>query len=398
MKKLVFALCCVAGLLGPPSARAFVMIGPMDVAEVSSGGIDFNYTDDLGGPKDLKTFFRWNTPMLTYAFDASFMQYFGLEGREAVKEAFTIVNDFFENDDYSGVSALDYTKHGFRSNYNTTWENRTAKEAGIIDIKSLVLGMVINQLGLGNPHRYAFGARSITTNASGTQLNFNVRLRNFDPITFKPTSVINGVTYSYRLIHDAPPSAGFTVAPTFADMEEFTTDTSGNAWTSVAGIVDAFYGNTAIYWTDQPTLFGFGIFYSGKYAMGGQYKPRHALTYDDAGGLHYLYRKNNIVYENLDPNVALIIPANFLPTYAIAVFPNGSPRQYPDPSGTSGAATRALSPGCPSPPPCPRKLHRPWWMLPCAAASTKCSLSSSRLTRSWALLFLPPTIFGLTGS
>ena len=337
MKKLVLVLCCVAGLLGTPSARAFVMIGPMDVAEVSSGGIDFNYTDDLGGPKDLKTFFRWNTPMLTYAFDASFMQYFGLEGREAVKEAFTIVNDFFENDDYSGVSALDYTKHGFRSNYNTTWENRTAKEAGIIDLKSLVLGMVVNQLGLGNPHRYAFGARAITTNAAGTQLNFNVRLRNFDPITFKPTSVINGVTYSYRLIHDAPPSAGFTVAPTFADMEEFTTDTSGNAWTSVAGIVDAFYGNTAIYWTDQPTLFGFGMFYSGKYAMGGQYKPRHALTYDDAGGLHYLYRKGNIVYENLDPNVALIIPANFLPTYAIPVFPNGSPRQYPDPSGTTGA-------------------------------------------------------------
>jgi len=337
MKKLVLALCCITGLLGTPSARAFVMIGPMDVAEVSSGGIDFNYTDDLGGPKDLKTFFRWNTPMLTYAFDASFMQYFGLEGREAVKEAFTIVNDFFENDDYSGVSALDYTEHGFRSNYNTTWENRTAKEAGIIDLKSLVLGMVVNQLGLGNPHRYAFGARAITTNAAGTQLNFNVRLRNFDPITFKPTSVINGVTYSYRLIHDAPPSAGFTVAPTFADMEEFTTDTSGNAWTSVAGIVDAFYGNTAIYWTDQPTLFGFGMFYSGKYAMGGQYKPRHALTYDDAGGLHYLYRKGNIVYENLDPNVALIIPANFLPTYAIPVFPNGSPRQYPDPSGTTGA-------------------------------------------------------------
>ncbi|MDG1831834.1 MAG: hypothetical protein P8J63_01280, partial [Verrucomicrobiota bacterium] len=170
MKKLVFVLCCVTGLLGTPSARAFVMIGPMDVAEVSSGGIDFNYTDDLGGPKDLKTFFRWNTPMLTYAFDASFMQYFGLEGREAVKEAFTIVNDFFENDDYSGVSDLDYTEHGFRSNYNTTWENRTAKEAGVIDLKSLVLGMVVNQLGLGNPHRYAFGARAITTNAAGTQL------------------------------------------------------------------------------------------------------------------------------------------------------------------------------------------------------------------------------------
>ena len=99
----------------------------MNATELGSGGIDFNYTDDLGGPKDLKTFFRWNIPLLTYAFDASFMQYFGLEGREAVKEAFTAVNDFFENDQYSGVSSLDLTTHGFRSNYNSSWLNTTAK-------------------------------------------------------------------------------------------------------------------------------------------------------------------------------------------------------------------------------------------------------------------------------
>ena len=73
------------GLLAGKKAKAFVLIGPMHPAYIASGGVDFNYTDDLGGPKELKTFFRWNVPMLTYAFDASFMQYFGLEGREAVK-------------------------------------------------------------------------------------------------------------------------------------------------------------------------------------------------------------------------------------------------------------------------------------------------------------------------
>ena len=74
MKKLALLFCCVMGLLTGKKVEAFVMIGPMHPAFIASGGVDFNYTDDLGGPKELKNFFRWNIPMLTYAFDASFMQ------------------------------------------------------------------------------------------------------------------------------------------------------------------------------------------------------------------------------------------------------------------------------------------------------------------------------------
>ena len=342
MKSVKYLLCLAIGLLLPvQKSNAFVLLGQMDAAEFASGGVDFNYTDDLGGPKDLKRFFRWNIPMLTYSFDASFMQYFGLEGRDAVIDAFRVVNDFFYNSAYDGVSALEFTEHGFRSNYNTALVNQTAENAQVIDIKSLTLGLIVNHLGLGNPHRYAFGIRGMSTNTVGTQINFNVRLRNYDPITEKPTPYINGVQYSYRLIHDADPSVGFqgvaNPIPTFADMEEFTTDTTGNRWSAVSAITDAFYGNSAIYWTELPSLFGFGVYYDGLNALGGQYQPRHALTYDDAGGLKYLYRTNNFVYESLDPNVALILPANFLPTFAIPVFPNGSARVYPDPTGQSGA-------------------------------------------------------------
>ena len=339
MKKLALLLCCMVGFLTAQKANAFVLIGQMDANATAdpATGVDFNYTDDLGGPKDLKRFFRWNIPVLTYAFDASFMQYFGLEGREAVTEAFTAVNDFFSNEDYDGVSALELTSHDFLENYNTAWINQTAYNKQIIDIKSLTLGLLVNQLGLGNPHRYAFGIHSFSFNTVGTQINFNVRLRNFDPITERPSSYINNVNYSYRLVHDANTTAGVFQLPSFADMEEFTTDTSGNAWTAVAGIADAFYGNSAIYWTDLPSRFGFGVYYDGLNAMGGLHYPRHALTYDDAGGLKYLYRTNNFVYEGLDPNVALILPANFLPTFAIPVFPNGSARIFPDPTGLSGA-------------------------------------------------------------
>ena len=98
-------------------------------------------------------------------------------------------------------------------------------------------------------------------------------------------------------------------------------------------------------------MFGFGIYYDGRNALGGHYKPRHALTYDDAGGLKYLYRTNNYVYENLDPNVVLMVPASFLPTFAIPVFPGGGGRIYPDPTGISGAyvprRNAGLIPGLP---------------------------------------------------
>jgi len=313
------------------------MIGPMATNRLTALGIDLNYWDDLGGPKERKNFFRWNMPSLTYSFDATFINYFGLEGRFAINEAMEVINDFFSNEDYDGVSNLDLDTHGFLGNYNTTWVNTTAQNQGILDIKSLTLGLMVNQLGLGNPHRYAFSIHDATTNQASTVINFRVRLRNFDPITENPTDMINNVKYSYRLVHDGTNSPGVGnapfIMPTFADMEEFTTDTSGNAWTAVASIADAFYGNSLVYWTDKPTLYDFGVYYDGLNAMGDKYKPRHALTYDDAGGLRYLYRNNNFVYETMPSNVVLVIPPQLLPDDAVPVFPGPTGRLFPDSLG-----------------------------------------------------------------
>ena len=44
----------------------------------------------------------------------------------------------------------------------------------------------------------------------------------------------------------------------------------------------------------------------------GSAEPRHALTYDDAGGLMYFYRTNTYAYEDLDLSVTLVEPAQFL--------------------------------------------------------------------------------------
>jgi hypothetical protein len=316
MKKIKALIAGVVLLASGFGASGFVMVGIADTnsSTVVGNVVQLNITDDMGGPKELKTFFRWNTPHLTYGFDQGFIQAFGVEGMEAIREAFRIMNDFFvpEDKSYVGVSSLDYARDGFLNNFNTAWENTTARNAQIIDMKSLMLGMLVNQLGVGNPHRYAFSIRNIVANNLNTQWNFGVTLRNYDPISWQPTDTINGVKYSYRLIHDANASLPLT-APSVADMEEFTTDTSGNAWTAVAGIADAFYGQTSIWWTDTPTLFDFGIYYDGLNAMGGQYQPRHALTYDDAGALKYLYRTNNFVMENIDANSTVITPPQLLP-------------------------------------------------------------------------------------
>ena len=143
MNKLKLLLVGALSLVGVESSRGFVMIGPMLATEVTGGGADFNITDDLGGPKELKHFFRWNNPFLTYTFDQSFVRYFGLEGMDAVHDAFRVVNDFFVPADgsYNGVSSIDYARDGFLSNYNTTWVNTTAQNGQIIDIKSLTLGL-----------------------------------------------------------------------------------------------------------------------------------------------------------------------------------------------------------------------------------------------------------------
>ena len=290
--KLKHQLAAVIGgilFAATQTSQAFVLMGPASAGETALQ-TQFNLHDEMGTPKatdrGARRFWRWNQPYFVYSFDASFVGYFGTEGMDAVHQAIDVVNDFFVNEDYSGMGELDLMKHGFAGNYNTTWVNTTAANAQIIDIKSLTLGMMVNHLGIGNSHRHMFTGVGVSSANNATQ-NFQVALRNYDPTSLLPTDTINGVQYSYRLIHNQANIGPGTPLPAVVDFEEFTTDTTGNSWTSVAAIADAFYGNTQLFWTDTPSLFNFGVYYDGMNSMGGQYSPRHALTYDDAGGLKF---------------------------------------------------------------------------------------------------------------
>ena len=312
MKKLIPIIALVALVL---PANAFVLMGPSDPTATvneqtiiwpgSSGVTSANVNDTLyGTPKDKHRFFRLNTPYLTYGFHESFVQYFGAEGVVAIDDAMRVINDFFipEDGSYKGMSELDLIKHGFSGNFATWWRNQSAANENLIDLKSLTLGMVVNRLGLGNPHRYAFTAYGVDTSTTATtfQAIFRTKLNNYDPLTYEQTDRINDIQYSYRLIHDQPAGTQVSVASVTAmnmDMEEFTSSIEDHTYSSVSAIQDAFYGTTDIVWTQPPSKFGFGIYYDGLNAMGGMYQPRHALTFDDAGGLKYLYNKDNVVME-----------------------------------------------------------------------------------------------------
>ena len=159
MNKILIAL---AGILAA-NANAFVLVGPRHADENTltfndTGGAlqsnpvaSANLQDDLGGPKRIDEFYRWNTPRLTYGFDATFVQFFGESGIAAVNDAMNVLNDFFVPRDgsYRGMSELNLARHGFGGNFNTTWLNLTAQNENLMDIKSLALGMMVNYLGLG---------------------------------------------------------------------------------------------------------------------------------------------------------------------------------------------------------------------------------------------------------
>ena len=101
MKKILIAL---AGVLAA-NANAFVLMGPTDLGaqpniekstelaiaaapwSTSSdkpNSVQRELVDDLGTPKRIDEFYRWNTPNLTYGFDASFVRFFGEQGIAAV--------------------------------------------------------------------------------------------------------------------------------------------------------------------------------------------------------------------------------------------------------------------------------------------------------------------------
>ena len=110
MRQLIRTFLWLGGLaLGLQSAWGFALIGPLAGA---SGGLSWQVTTigyglvgDLGGPHYIGEEYRRTTPVMYYACDASFLDYFGSGGANAIDQTFDILNGVMTN----GVDSYDYT-------------------------------------------------------------------------------------------------------------------------------------------------------------------------------------------------------------------------------------------------------------------------------------------------
>ena len=198
--------------------------------------------------------YRWNSPVITYTYDESFLNYFGSNGVVAIEKAMGILNAIPP----ASTIATNYPPAS--ASENNLWNypvrpdrfHPRAYTARILDIKSYALAELFGFMGLGNPEDSAF------------QLEFgSVTLRNWDPISYGPSKYVNGTLLSWVVL-------GATNA------QPFPIDVTKPIIT-LAGTTDHRVPRLA----------------EGKYLV--------APTRDDIGGYRYLYRKDNFNMEGLPP-------------------------------------------------------------------------------------------------
>jgi hypothetical protein len=263
------------GMMAAQAASAFSLLGPLESWQTAalSYGTRYWYSPNVVtyqgfptvpgnvpytepcGTKDRFAGSRLNVPIITYGFDYTFLQYYGIAGMKAVDAAFAILNKLPPVSSTSADLSEFITEGNQQINY-------TARALSMLDLKSTVLQMMIQHMGLlGETHVWDLLGQGGTCGAAW----YDVGLRNFDPVTYNPTTYVNGVNYTF-IVKDA-----CSIGTAIADAWEVANDEPGAGISSTSAAV-----------ATQEAL-QLGGFYLG-------------LTRDDVGGLRYLYRQN--VYNN----------------------------------------------------------------------------------------------------
>ena len=270
LRKLTKCVCLVLGLTAAQHAGAFTLWGPLETwqtADLDYGTryfyVDVNLltglgTTENGGPKNFGEGSRLTTPIVTYAFDATFLNYFGAKGVAAVDAGMKVLN------------ALPAASSANLNNFLTEGAeqvNYTAQALGLLDIKSTVMWLMAEHMGLlGETHVWDLLLRSHYGTAA-CDYNYYVVNRNYDPVTYNPSAYVNGRLYGYYIWDGCP------IGVSVGDAIEIPLDATSQGFTAVA--------------TPE------GL------ELGGYYLN---MTRDDMGGLKYLYQKGNYVYQGLDSN------------------------------------------------------------------------------------------------
>lgn len=231
---------------------AFSMLGAPAAWQTSRIGYNLSWfgNDDLGGPMTLGDEYRITVKTITYGFTPEFVNWFGQKGIDEVEKAIKVFNDLGD------LSVVDPNAFPLR----TTRFNATAFQLDLVDLKSDAMRQIIEFAGLANAERFVYCLRDLVT--VNNQTTYTVVQRNFDPITYKPTSSINGHLFTYLSIFDDTTIA-YPVVTAVDPLAEL--QTSVASWPNAR--LSGNYYNT--------------------------------LSRDDVGGLKYIYRTDNYNVETL---------------------------------------------------------------------------------------------------
>lgn len=286
MSKLISkGLAALALLGGTAAVHGFSLLGPFEAWQ--TGGIGYNpggsslswsAEGDAGAPKAVGGEFRISEPIFTYAYDATFLDYFGEDGIRAVESAIKVFNDL---PSASSMSA-DLSEFPLA----TSRVNYAAQRLNLYDVKTVVMGLILEEMGVASPERYVWTIRQNNPDQNGAPQFLNVR-RNFDPVTQLATSFVNNTLYTYHNVAFLNPDGSVL----YYDAEEVSLDAAE------PNVSLAAYTGTQVSTVDgrvstQVSRSSFGRYYTG-------------LTRDDAGALRYMYHPNNKNYEPITPTTTL---------------------------------------------------------------------------------------------
>jgi hypothetical protein len=283
-------------LLGPAAnggdAWQIPSIGfnPTPSIAVPYGILDNDRVNSLMGPKNLGEEYRLNAPVLYYACDANFLDYFGLDGMTNVEAAFAILNNLTNVDSYSSdLSEFPLQSEGI---------NYTAQSWGLYDLKSLTLALMMEQIGLADPIRYTWVIHDRYNTGDGApcpdQYLYMVVSRNFDLLTSMPAGsaqyyspYVNDTLYTFTVLEYCPPppnpnlgSLTSAALPQNVDGSEEAFNSPVASGTGIAAVGTTLFTGINGAW--------------GHLLQGGFYT---GLTRDDVQGLRYLYSTNNVNFD-----------------------------------------------------------------------------------------------------
>lgn len=301
IKLTIFAALLAVSI---PSAWGFALLGPLppnaggETWQVGNIGYDLAYLDsssvfspggrvwlgDIGGPHNWAEEYRRVTPTMYYAYDANFLEFFGLAGTTNCDAAFAIMNSLTNVSFYSQTLTAEFPN-------NSQAFNPMAQALYLLDLKSVTLHLIVEQLGLAEPERYTWTIHDrflppgcpLTTTYLIVQRNFN----DYDqPLALNQVGyspIVNGILYTYNVLESCRNGTPYPDAVTvpFAADPLVTSQ-----YTAVAANDDEPFGGLQL-----------GGFYTG-------------LTRDDIAGLRYLYNSNNINFEATAPSGALLLQTN----------------------------------------------------------------------------------------